>query len=227
MHRQRTVLEGVVAAALAAVVASPLLTALYTAPAVFRLATAGVRAEAERTASHLAGLFFDSSGLVRPEQFTPAFREEVARHLGAFNLERVKVFAASGEIVFSDDPGEEGKVNSKPYFREVVAAGRTHTTVVRRDARSQEGRRVLTDVVESYVPIMRGGRFAGALEVYYDISARTAEVDRFIGRLTLVVSLLAAALLAVVASLALRAQRALRDDGGAAQATGGAAARRG
>ena len=227
MSRQRTVLEGLVAAALAAVVALPLLTAIYIAPAVFRLATAGVRAEAERTAAHLAEPFFDASGLVRPRQFTPAFRAGVAMHLRDFGLERVKVFAPSGEIVFSDDPGEEGKVNSKPYFREVVAAGRTHTTVVRRDGRSQEGRRVLTDVVESYVPIMRGGRFAGALEVYYDISARTAEVDRFIGRLRLVVSLVAAALLAIVASLALRAQRAVREGAGAAPATGGAAARRG
>mgnify|MGYP001067800925 CR=1 FL=1 len=44
-------------------------------------------------------------------------------------LSTIHTLAPCGEGFFSDDPGEEGKVNSKPYFREVVAAGRTHAGV--------------------------------------------------------------------------------------------------
>ena len=213
MHapRQRHILAGLVAVSLAAVVAFPLYSALYLSPSFSRLITEGARREAERTAAHLAESFFDASGLIRPEQVTPAFRERIARDLQSFNLEQLKAFAPSGEIVFSNDLAEEGKMNTKPYFREVVAAGRTHTTVVRRDGHTQEGRIVQIDVVETYVPVMRGGKFAGAFEIYYDITGRTREMNRLLGRSHTIVFLMAGGFLAAVALASLRAARAVRE----------------
>lgn len=98
------------------------------------------------------------------------------------SLLAVVAFAPDGTIVFSTDPAEEGTVNNRPYFSEVVAAGRTYTSVVRKEGRTQEGRTVPVDVVETYVPVMRGGRFTGAFEIYLDITDRTAEVSRLLRR---------------------------------------------
>ena len=218
MLRQRNVLAGLVAVSLAAVVAFPLFTAFYLAPSFSRLIIEGAQREAERTAAHLAEPFLDASGLVRPEQVTAAFRETVAGHLRNFKLEKLKVFAPSGEIVFSTDPAEEGMVNQKPYFREMVAAGRTHTNVVRKGDPTQEGRRAQADVVETYVPLMRGGRFAGAFEIYYDITARTEEMSRLLGRSNLIVLLMAGGFLAAVVLSSLRAGRAVRERDRAAEA---------
>lgn len=215
---QRNILAGLIAVSLAAVVAFPLFTAFYLAPSFSHLIIEGAQKEAERTADHLAEPFFDQAGLIPSGQVTPEFRETIARHLHSFKLERLKVYAPSGKIVFSDDPLEEGKVNDKPYFREIVAAGRTHTNVVLKDERTQEGRRERVDVVETYVPVMRGGRFAGAFEIYYDITARTAEMKSLLGRSNVIVFLMAGGFLAAVILSSLRAGRAMRERDGAAEA---------
>jgi len=208
---QRHVLAGLVTAALVAVVAFPLYTAFYLSPSYSRLILESAQREAERIAMHLSGSFFGAAGPIRAEEITAAFRSTVADDLRSFNLEKLKAFGPTGEIVFSTDPAEEGMVNAKPYFREVVATGRVHTTVVRRDGRTQEGRTVQIDVVETYVPVMRAGRFAGAFEIYYDITARTAEMDRQFGRSNLIVLLMAGGLLAAVALSSVRAGRAARE----------------
>jgi len=211
MRTLRSRLAGLVIVSLAAVVALPLFNAFYLSPSFSRLIIEGARMEAERTAAHLAESFFDASGLIRAAQITPELRARIARDLRILNLEKLKAFAPSGEIVFSSDPAEEGMVNTKPYFREVVATGRTHTEVVHRDGRTAEGRAEQFDVVETYVPVMRGGRFAGAFEVYYDITARTAAMNSFLGRANLIAALMAAIFLVVLVVVALRALRTARE----------------
>lgn len=215
--RQRNVLASLVVISLAAVVAFPLFTALYLAPSFSRLIIENAQKDAERTAAHLAGMFFDESGPIRPEQLTPALRAAVAGDLDSFNLEKLKVFSPSGRILFSTDPDEEGMVVSKPYFRE-VAAGRVHTSVVRKNGRTQEGRRSEVDAVETYVPIMRGGVFSGAFEIYFDITTRTAEMNRLLGHSNLIVFLMAGGFLAAVGLSSRRAFRAVRERDRAAEA---------
>ena len=60
------------------------------------------------------------------------------------------------------------------YFREVVAAGKTHTSVVRREGRTQEGRRVAADVGETGVPVTRGGRPVRAASAMPAISSASS-----------------------------------------------------
>ena len=38
------------------------------------------------------------------------------------------------------------------------------------------------DVVETYVPLMNEGIFRGALEIYYDITARKQQLDKLLFR---------------------------------------------
>jgi PAS domain S-box-containing protein len=69
-------------------------------------------------------------------------------------------------------------VIKKKFFGEVVAKGMIHKEFVRKNTPSASGQTLSADVVETYVPIMRGGKFFGACEVYVDITRAKAKNDR-------------------------------------------------
>ena len=53
--------------------------------------------------------------------------------------------------------------------------------LIRKDSKTSEEDQVATlDVVETYVPIPGNGEFAGAFEIYYDITGRMAKIDRLV-----------------------------------------------
>jgi light-regulated signal transduction histidine kinase (bacteriophytochrome) len=68
-------------------------------------------------------------------------------------------------------------MNDKDYFQKVVAKGNIYTKVVKKDMKSLEDQAVTADVVETYIPIMRGDTFLGAFEIYYDITQRNKKLD--------------------------------------------------
>lgn len=213
----RTVVAGLTAVSLLAVAAFALYNALYLGPAYADLVVEGARKDAERVAVHLAAQFFRGEGMLAPAAITPELRAAVTGDLEAHGLERLKAFAPDGTVVFSTDPAEEGQRNTRPYFVGIVARGRTHSVVVRQGGASQEGRALATDVVETYVPILRGGRFAGAFEVYYDVTGQLDRAGALLGRSNLIVLLIAGGLLAAVAVSSRRAVAAVRERDGANQ----------
>ena len=77
---------------------------------------------------------------------------------------KIKVFAPDGEIVFSSSEKEVGTINEKDYFHNIVAKGGVFTKVVKKDTKSLEEQIVNVDVMETYVPVMFAGSFAGAFD---------------------------------------------------------------
>ncbi len=53
-------------------------------------------------------------------------------------------------------------------------------------------------MIETYVPLLADGRFGGAVEVYYDITARVAEIKELTARTTLTLVLVALGFLAAM-----------------------------
>ncbi|MDT8335576.1 MAG: PAS domain S-box protein, partial [Desulfurivibrionaceae bacterium] len=98
-----------------------------------------------------------------------------------FNLLKIKLFSPLGEVVYSTSPEDIGVINRHGYFHEVVAAGREFTKVVAKETASLEGQTFTVDVMESYVPLMRNGKFIGAFEIYYDI---TSQLEKMRGMTT-------------------------------------------
>jgi signal transduction histidine kinase len=209
--RQRSVLVGLIAVSLVAVVAFALYNALYLGPAYSRLVVENAQKDAGRIAFHLSAGFFRGSGPLAPREITPAFRAAVAEQLAGYGLERLKAFAPDGTIVFSSVPAEEGTRNTRPYFHQIVARGRPHTVVVPRDGTTLEGRPVRVDVVESYVPIMHAGAFAGAFEIYFDVTDRLDQARDLRTHSDLIVLLMAGGLFTAVAVASRRAHQALRE----------------
>jgi signal transduction histidine kinase len=216
--RKRNVLVNLIAVSLAAVAAFALYNALYLGPAYFRLVVENAQKDAERVAVHLSAQFYGKAGVLAPVELTPAFRAAVEEHLAGYGLERLKAFAPDGTIVFSTVPSEEGTRNTRSYFHQIVARGRTHSVVVPRSSRTLEGRSVRVDVVETYVPVMRSGRFTGAFEIYYDVTSQMEQAEHLLARSNLIVLLMAGGLAAVVAVTSRRAVLAVRDRDRAAQA---------
>ena len=96
-------------------------------------------------------------------------------------LIKLRIFSTAGEIVFSTKPDEVGRINENTYFTQVVANGRVYSKVVKKNHQTADGALADIDIVETYVPFMVKGAFAGAFEVYYDITdsfARQAAVSR-------------------------------------------------
>ena len=113
-----------------------------------------------------------------------AFDHEILKEIGTlregFGLAKIKVFSRSGEIVFSTDSEEVGNTNTEQYFQEIVAQGGVYTKLVRKNTDSLEHQRMLVDVVETYVPLMKDGTFLGAFEIYYDITDKKQDLERLL-----------------------------------------------
>ncbi|MGN7611816.1 PAS domain S-box protein [Magnetococcales bacterium HHB-1] len=139
--------------------------------------------QAIRVATHLSAYnFFKNSPLDRPESIPEAWIEEVSMVSRDLKLEKVKVFSRTGEVIFSTNAKDVGKINERDYFHNIVAKGQVFTKVVEKDGRSLEGRRVSKTVVETYVPVMRKHTFVGSFEVYFDIAAQRSAMNALLKR---------------------------------------------
>ncbi|AMV71342.1 hypothetical protein JCM30471_31790 [Desulfuromonas carbonis] len=154
----------------------PLYQLLYIHPAYQELLVEETEDEAERFARYLVRtLHLDQQDLA-PGSVPELIGEEVGQLQDDALLRKLRLFGPSGTILYSTVPEEVGEVNAKPYFRDVVARGQRYSKVVEKNDYTAEGQRVRTDVVETYVPIMGAGRFRGAVETYYDITASRQRV---------------------------------------------------
>lgn len=174
----------VVLPALIIVLAYPLFDKMFIYPRFRSLIIEEVKNDSILVASHIKGM----TGLDTLDLSGPTLSDEHALHFnmikGDFKLNKLKVFSPSGVVIYSTDPGDLGSTTDKRYFNEVIAKGKTYTKVVRKDSRTLERRVVSSDVVETYVPIMRDNKFAGALELYFDISDRLRDLDTLLFRLS-------------------------------------------
>jgi diguanylate cyclase (GGDEF)-like protein len=135
------------------------------------------------------------------------FVDIAGKAIADFGLMKIKVFAPDGETVYSSAEKDIGKINERDYFHDTVAKGQVFTKVVYKDEKSLEGQAVSEDVVETYVPIMHAGTFAGAFEVYFDITENKKELDNLVFKSNSLLLLIAAGLLLAVLVISFIARR--------------------
>ncbi|MHB8881985.1 MAG: GGDEF domain-containing protein [Thermodesulfovibrionales bacterium] len=202
-------LRGSLLVSIAAVIFLPLYTFLFLHPSFDRLLAGQAEEEAVRFANHLAVMLLPENHPLTRDVVTDHFRHEIEMASQDMQLAKVKLFAPSGEIIYSTDPKEIGEMNNKRYFHEIVAAGNNHTQVVKKSAHSLEGQKMMRDVVETYVPLMRQGRFIGAFELYYDITKSRGKIRRLLAESAVIVFTVALGLLAGVIISTVRARRSI------------------
>lgn len=116
---------------------------------------------------------------------------------------RYKLFNKDGLIVLATRSRDIGKTETKPYFKEKVMQGLTYTSFSRGERSEELGNdpekgRLVT---ETYVPVMRNGKFAGAIEVYIDGTEQMKLLSRIFGRGQVLLVILFVVVSAIVASV--------------------------
>jgi PAS domain S-box-containing protein len=147
--------------------AFPLINIFFIYPAFRDLVVEKSEDEAIRVTRHLRSTVMQEGSLPLSPEIYSSDTEALLEH---FSILKLKVFDPIGEVVFSTEEKDIGTVNSRPYFSGIVARGMEYSKLVTKDSRSLEGQEFENHVVESYVPVMDGGRFMGAFEVYYDVT---------------------------------------------------------
>jgi len=156
----------------------PLISILYVYPAFTNMIVSNTENEALRTGAHFERMYFNDAKPLTAGSINNTFIQGTRDLIDDYDLMKIKVFAASGETIFSSDQEDIGKINKKPYFHDVVAHGNSFTKMVQKDTKSLEGQIVTADVIETYIPLMKGGKFSGAFEFYYDITQRNKRLNR-------------------------------------------------
>ncbi|PLX99809.1 MAG: hypothetical protein C0623_08340 [Desulfuromonas sp.] len=103
--------------------------------------------------------------------------QDVGRFKQDEALIKLRVFDPGGKIVYSTLPKEIGNINKNDYFHNQVAAGKVYSKTVQKDSFTAEMEIVKFDLVETYVPIMLGSEFHGAVETYYDVSHSSQAIE--------------------------------------------------
>ncbi len=136
--------------------------------------------EAVRTARHLESMLLSGLSDLDKGNFTGSFIEKVYKAKRDFNFSKLKIFSPKGTVLYSTAPEDIGIINDKKYFHNTVAKGENYTKVVNKNSRTLEDQIIQTDVVETYVPIIKKGEFIGAFEIYYDITHQSDQLSNIV-----------------------------------------------
>jgi K+-sensing histidine kinase KdpD len=171
----------------------------FTIPSFTKLLIDTTKNDAVRITRHLAStLLISEKTVIGKESLNIQLLKEVGKLKEDFELMSLKVFSPSGEIVFSSDQNEIGEINQRRYFQDIVAKGKIYAQVVPKDKESLEGKKVTSDVLETYVPLMNNGRFLGAFEIYFDITDRKRQLSKLISRSSTITFIFASGLLIAI-----------------------------
>jgi hypothetical protein len=207
-------LRNILFVSLVIVIVLPLYDILFIYPAFTKLLTDDKRDDAIQIARHLSSILVSQETELTKNLLQVHLSDEVhqlRKVRNDFDLIKLKFFSKSGEVIFSSDPKDIGDINTKRYFQDIVAKGEVYAEVIHKDTESLEGQKMPADVVETYVPLMKNKEFLGAFEIYYDITARKAELDSLLSRSSIVLFGLAFALLSVISITLLREKKTITE----------------
>jgi hypothetical protein len=102
---------------------------------------------------------------------------------------------------------EEDKELSR---REITANGTARAELIPTHSRSLENEVVPADVVETYVPITKGGRLLGVFELYHNVAKGRKDLNRLIYRSYGTLFVMALGLLVLVLASSFQAHRSMQ-----------------
>ena len=214
-------LKYVMGISLAIIIGLPLFYITIFHPAFSNLQTQNIKKEAIRTAQHLKNMAVSEEIGNKALTVSDNLSKKILIAKRDFELEKVRIYSQSGEIIYSTVPGDVGLKTDKNYFYNIVAKGRSHTREVRKQPGSPGSMRFTADVVETVVPFMIGDQFLGAFEICSDLSDHQERLDElfwqsflyvfaFVGGLFILNILLAASAAKTIAAQR-RVEAALQD----------------
>ena len=204
-----TLIKRLLAVSIVAVLILPLYTFLFTIPSFTSAFIQNTELMAVTITNYMAKALHKSGSTYQDDIITARFRKELRTFQEEFGLQKVKIFSAAGKIIYSTDDKEIGNVNMEAYFINEVAKGKTYTKVVKKSQRSLEGQTYTADVVETYVPIMQGGKFIGAFEIYHEITPEIKQIHGIMLMAGITIFIIVCTLLGMIVVVSLKVQKAI------------------
>ncbi len=207
--KEKGIIKLLVSISIAMATVLPIFNIFVTMPEFSRLLEEHEKEEAVFIASHFKSMYFSKATEIGRGSLPPGLPGEIGRLKNDFKLTKIKIFSASGEVIYSTERKDIGIVNREGYFHETVAKGKSHAEVIKKGVKTLSGGVSVSDVVETYVPIMTGGRFIGAFEIYKDITAAKDRIERVIAGSSVCLSLAGLVFLAAVVITSYKARNAV------------------
>jgi diguanylate cyclase (GGDEF)-like protein len=189
----------------------PIYTVLFLAPRFEQLLVDNTKDEAIRLASSFSTFVVEGDKELGRGTLPTQLLDRLRSQEGDGQPVKMRIFTPSGEIIYSTEPSEVGRFNKEAYFRQITAKGSGRAEMIPKQARSLENEVVPADVVETYVPITRGGRLLGVFELYHDVSRRRQELNRLVYRSYGTLFMMAIGLLALVLVSSYQAHRSMKE----------------
>jgi hypothetical protein len=153
------------------VIALSTYSTVYIFPLYNRYIVEIAEKNATQLTTHLTKIFLNpTDDNLQAIEILAEHEQIFSEYIRDLRIYKLRIFATSGQIIYSSDKNEIGQVNTNSYFSELVAKGNSYSKTVEKEAKTREGDISKIDVIEIYVPIMNKGIFKGAMELYFDIS---------------------------------------------------------
>ena len=195
--------------ALIAALLGMILSIKFIYPSFTNLLVKNTEEEAIQIAKHISQMIFHD--VIDTSILTPSFLEGIEKSKTDFNIMKLKIFNASGMVIYSTDEEDVGNINRKDYFQNNIVKGKTYSKMVRRNTQSLENKKISSDVVETYVPILTNGTFVGALEIYYDITDKNKMLGNVLKTANILSTSLTVLFLSVIITILLQLDKTISD----------------
>ena len=210
MRRSRSIWP-TVAVSLLAISVFPAYAVFVLAPRFEELLVRNTKEEAIRLASSFSTLVLEEDEELRRDALPTHLLDRLGSLEEDGHLVKMRIYSPRGEIIYSSEPAEVGRSNDEAYFKEIGARGTARAEIIPGHSRSLENEVVPADVVETYVPITRGGRRLGVFELYHDVSRERRDLNRLIYSSYGTLFVMALALLALVLATSFQAHRSMQE----------------
>jgi len=209
--RQSRFLWATVSASLVAIGLFPVYTVFFLAPQFEELLVKNTKAEAVQLASYFSTFVVEKDEELKTGTLPTQLLDRLQSLQGGEHLIRMRIFSPSGEIIYSTEPMEVGRFNQEIYFKQIAASSTARAEIIPKQSRSLENKVVPADVVETYVPITRGGRLLGVFELYHNVSKERQDLNRLIYRAYGTLFIMAGGLLVLVLFTFSQAHRSMKE----------------
>ena len=175
--RPSATFRGIIIISLLAIISLPLYIYFFVSPSLINYFSTLKQKEAIDLAHHMESkLIPDKSQLLIPAILTEDIIKKLKGTCLDFNLLKARILLTDGEILFSTDESEVGEhIYQDPAGLNRLSVN-TYTRFIEKGTPDFEGDISSCDIVETYVPIMRGNNFIGGFEIYHDVCADRARL---------------------------------------------------
>lgn len=190
-------LRNILLASIAIIIILPLYDILVAYPSFINALTEDTKDESVRIATHLISTLnlkkeeFDRDFLLSKQDTIIAMKNDL-------KLQKIKAFSPNGKTIYTTDPNDTKHIDQKEEFYNSIVKGNVYAKFKQKGMKSLEDHKVIADVVETYIPIMKGDDFLGAFEIYYDITSRKTRLDKLRHQATILVIVLAFGLFVLI-----------------------------